>query len=513
MSTARCWIFAGILVLAFALRLAWLDLKPAHFDEGVNGWFVDQMTRQGFYHYDPTNFHGPLHFYVLFVSQTLLGRSEWALRFPIVLVSTACVALMLAFRRYFDERACLLAALMMAVSPAMIFYGRYAIHETWLVFFLLLTAWGLPGLWHFGKRRHLWATALGLTGLVLTKETYIIHVLAFLLAVPCLLLFEKISPSDRWAFGGWPFTRREVALVLGICLGLILFFYTGAFLDWSSLPGLWETFAAWVQTGTGSKTPSGHEKPWWYWLQLFGRYEWPALCGLAAGLWLLRPRMPRMLRYLAIAGLGALIGYSIVPYKTPWCVISLLWPFYFVIGFAIARAADAVDRWTFGALAAFLGLGSLGLALKLNFRDYTDEREPYVYVQTFSGVNQLLHPLRTLARRDPMNFHLRGHFVLPEVYPWVWQLADFPRIDYPSFDNLPEPLDADFLVLDDPLIDQIEPLLEAEYFKMPMPVRGNSDNRATLYLSTGTFAEFVPATTPKFIPGETKPAPDSLEAE
>src|SRR3954466_639495 len=87
-------IAIAIVALALVLRVALLDIKPAHFDEGVNGWFVDQMTHTGFYHYDPTNFHGPLHFYVLFVAQTLFGRHEWALRLPLALVSTACVAMM-----------------------------------------------------------------------------------------------------------------------------------------------------------------------------------------------------------------------------------------------------------------------------------------------------------------------------------------------------------------------------------------------------------------------------------
>src|SRR5271170_2547157 len=117
MIARRHCLAAIILVLAFALRLVWLDLKPAHFDEGVNGWFVDKITHEGFYHYDPTNFHGPLHFYALFVAQTLFGRSIWVLRMPIVLLSTACVGLVLAFRRYFGESVCQLAALAMAVSP------------------------------------------------------------------------------------------------------------------------------------------------------------------------------------------------------------------------------------------------------------------------------------------------------------------------------------------------------------------------------------------------------------
>ena len=492
------WISIAIVALAFALRVAWLDIKPAHFDEGVNGWFVDQMTHQGFYHYDPTNFHGPLQFYVLCVSQTLCGRSLWALRMPVVLVSTACVGLVLAFRRYFDERACQIAALAMAISPAMVFYGRYAIHETWMLFFLLLTAWGLPGLWRFGERRFLWASALGITGLILTKETYVIHLAAFLLAVPCLLAYERISPSIPLPFGGWKFSVRDLAAIIGVCAALILFFYSGGFLDWSSIPGLWETFNTWVKTGTEQKT--GHEKEWWYWLQLLGRYEWPALAGLAAGFWLLAPRTPRVARYLAIAGLGALIGYSLVPYKTPWCIISLVWPFHLVFGLAVVRAAQWLDRWTTVAFATAITFASLGIALTLNLQDYTDENEPYVYVQTFTDVNKLLIPLHQLVKLNPMHRYLRGHVVLPEQYPFVWLLGDFPRIDYPAFDQLPDPLDADFLLIDDPLVDDIEPTLRLDYFKMPMAIRGSSENRATLYLSTEAFAGLVPADTPKFVP-------------
>src|SRR5678815_289526 len=73
----RSWIDCLILIVAALLRLWALELKPAHFDEGVNGYFVDEMTKHGLYTYDPTNFHGPLHFYVLFCAQTLLGRSTF----------------------------------------------------------------------------------------------------------------------------------------------------------------------------------------------------------------------------------------------------------------------------------------------------------------------------------------------------------------------------------------------------------------------------------------------------
>src|SRR5436190_17090704 len=85
------WVPWAILGLAAALRFFLLGIKPSHFDEGINGWFVDQMMKSGFYRYDPTNYHGPLHFYVLFLFQSLLGRNIWALRLPVVIVSITCL--------------------------------------------------------------------------------------------------------------------------------------------------------------------------------------------------------------------------------------------------------------------------------------------------------------------------------------------------------------------------------------------------------------------------------------
>ena len=51
----------AIVALAALLRLYALELRPPHFDEGVNGWFLDQMKETGFYKYDRTNYLGPLH--------------------------------------------------------------------------------------------------------------------------------------------------------------------------------------------------------------------------------------------------------------------------------------------------------------------------------------------------------------------------------------------------------------------------------------------------------------------
>src|SRR5205809_1956936 len=166
------WVPWLILGLAVFLRFFLLDIKPPHFDEGINGWFVDQMMKNGFYRYDPTNYHGPLHFYVLLLSESLFGRNLWALRLPVVLVSIGCVWLSLKFEPLVGRTVSRIAALAMAVSPGFVFYGRYSMHVAWLALFSMMFVLGLLGLWRRGTLTYLWYAGAGLTGIILTKETY-----------------------------------------------------------------------------------------------------------------------------------------------------------------------------------------------------------------------------------------------------------------------------------------------------------------------------------------------------
>ncbi len=503
------WAELGIVALALLLRVLWLEIKPPHFDEGVNGWFVDQMTEQGYYHYDPTNFHGPFHFYVLFLAQTLCGRHAWALRLPIALASTACVALVLAFRPFLGKQACRLAALAMALSPGFVFYGRYAIHETWLLFFAMLAAWGCLGLWRFGTARWLWAAGLGAAGMVLTKETYVIHFVALALAVPALLLLEKITRTRGHPRARMGWTERELWMVCVVCLGLIVFFYSGALLDWSSLPGLITTMREWVSTGVDSA--GGHAKPWHYWLELLARYEWPATLGLLASGWCAFAERDRAMRWLILGGWAAMFAYSVVSYKTPWCLIAFAWPFLFVFGHLLVNLRRRLDRWLAGALAATVLGHSAVSAWLLNFHNYADETEPYAYVQTLPAIERLLGPLRTLVALDPANRHLTGHLLFPAgaSHPLPWLLRDYPQIRFLEENETPAQMDADVLVIDEPFVSDVEDRLRERYFREPLIVRGNSGESAQLYFRAAMFAPFFPGRTPEFEPVVWLPAPEA----
>jgi len=62
------------------LRLSYLTLVPLHHDEGVNGNFLVTLVREGSYHYDPQNYHGPtLYFFsaiIPWIARFLGGKED-----------------------------------------------------------------------------------------------------------------------------------------------------------------------------------------------------------------------------------------------------------------------------------------------------------------------------------------------------------------------------------------------------------------------------------------------------
>ena len=484
------WLIVGF---AAFLRFFWLDIKPPHFDEGINGWFVDQMVKNGFYRYDPTNYHGPLHFYILFVCQTLFGRNVWAIRLPVVLASIFAVFLTLRFEPFVGRRVSRLAALAMAVSPGFVFYGRYAIHEVWLLVFSIFFILGLLGLWQRGTVNYLWYTGIGLAGMILTKETYIIHLGCAVTAFGVAAVSQKLTPAQdaRRVRQSWNYFDLAIVALVGVAA--IVFFYSGCFMNWQGVKGLWLTFDAWFKTGSQG---AGHEKPVYYWLKLIGIYELPV--ALALLLCLLCQLFKRTaVRYLAIYGVGTLIAYSIVKYKTPWCIISIIWPLLFVFGAMISLVPEKLHRWVYLIAGSFLAV-SLAFSVRLNYFRCTTESEDYVYVQTYNDIWKLTNPLLRLARANPTYYQVTGHLIRTSTYPLPWMLGDFTKVGYYEHNNMPDKLDGDFLLVQEDKIAEVEGKLHETYFTEPMTIRQYQDP-SKIYFNTRVFSKIFPGRVPEFV--------------
>jgi hypothetical protein len=276
--------------------------------------------------------------------------------------------------------------------------------------------------------------------------------------------------------------------------------------------GLWKTYEAWFKTGTQG---AGHEKAWYYWLQLILRYEQPIGLGLLGCLGCQFFRHIG-LRYLAIYGVGTLIAYSIVKYKTPWCIISIVWPLLFLFGALPALVPVASRRATAAIMSAVL-IVSLGLSISLNyFRcstfnefNWKAERgiggnvadfctwEPYVYVQTYNDVWKLTKPLLRLAKSNPSYYQLIGHLIRTSTYPLPWMLGDFTKVGYYEHDNMPDKLDGDFLLVQEDKIADVESKLHETYYTELMTIRPYQDY-SKLYFNARVFSKIFPNRVPEF---------------
>lgn len=133
----KLWWMGCIAVTAIAsfLRFFWIEIKPLHHDEGVNGFFLTKLFRDGFYQYDAANYHGPTLYYFALAFTKVLGLETFAVRYSTAIFGVGIVILALCLRKYLGKIGALSAALFLALSPGMVFISRYFIHEILFVFF------------------------------------------------------------------------------------------------------------------------------------------------------------------------------------------------------------------------------------------------------------------------------------------------------------------------------------------------------------------------------------------
>ena len=141
---------------ALALRVPSLATRPLHNDEAVNAVKVSELWQHGRYAYDPDEYHGPTLHYASLPFLWLSGArnsdelDDATLRLAPVAFGVGLIFLLLLFADGLGRPALAWAAIFIAVSPAMVFYSRYFIHEMLLVFFTALT---LGASWRYVQAR------------------------------------------------------------------------------------------------------------------------------------------------------------------------------------------------------------------------------------------------------------------------------------------------------------------------------------------------------------------------
>jgi predicted membrane-bound mannosyltransferase/DNA-binding beta-propeller fold protein YncE len=167
------------------------------------------------YKYDPMS-HGPLQFHMMALSYALFGDNDFTTRIPAALFSiiTLCVALF-AFRRYLGRTGALVAGALIIISPMMLFYGRYARNESYIVLWGILTIYAIL---RYLERGEAWALFLftAVNALHFTDKAT-----SYIFAAE-ELLFLAAYFVDRVSRRQWQSGRRRAFFLLGLVLTVVL---------------------------------------------------------------------------------------------------------------------------------------------------------------------------------------------------------------------------------------------------------------------------------------------------
>ena len=479
----------SILLLAAIFRFFALSIKPPHGDEGVNGLFVNLLWENGYYRYDPTNYHGPLLYYLLQISEKIFGFGIHSFRIVTASFSLLTVWLTLELRGILGRYGSYFAALALAVSPGMIFFGRSAIHEALFVFFQVLWIMGFLKLRESMDRQGLQWFLIGLLGCVLLKETFVILGISFVMAWGWLEISPVMAgvirniecPPGRKSA---EFSMSYLVKMLLVVIFIWLAFFTGFFHNWRGAKDFFVALMPWLKTGVGG---AGHNKPFFHWVRLFGQYEWVGAAGLAGAFIGVVGRSWK-LRFLSLLALVNGLIYSWIPYKTPWCIISMLWPFIFIAGIWMEYVFDKFPRRYSPVLLSFLAVTvvmigrSATVAYSLNFVHYADN-SPYVYVQVKNDFKVIEDIVSKKIRSAPdMKNMIIQSCLKTESWPLPWFFSRFPNYRYGSSGDALD-LNADIIFTE---INRIVPELSGLYVRRRIDLR-ESRELMDVYLKKSTF--------------------------
>ncbi|WP_292345260.1 flippase activity-associated protein Agl23, partial [Methanoregula sp. PtaB.Bin085] len=169
-----------ILILAFILRFWQLDLKLLHHDEAVHSWFCYEFLTRGVWQYDPS-YHGPFLYYVTTGIFALVGPSDFAARLLPSLFGFAIIPLVYAIYRigYISKNQMLVVALLIAISPDMVYFSRFLRHDIFMLFFTMLLLVAILYYFERGQTRFAVLAALAAAGALCCKEEMPVIIIIF----------------------------------------------------------------------------------------------------------------------------------------------------------------------------------------------------------------------------------------------------------------------------------------------------------------------------------------------
>jgi hypothetical protein len=224
------------------------------------------------------------------------------------------------------------------------------------------------------------------------------------------------------------FKKREVYMALFAMFLLFIGVYSGFGGNPKGLKDFFVALAPWLKTGVGG---NGHEKEFLHWTKLMGVNELAVLVGyLVAIPFALKNKWIRF--YLVMTFFLWLI-YSAIPYKTPWCIISILWPFAIVSGYTME---EIMTRWSRNqrvvacVVLLVLCAWEAKVQYQIVYNNPIDMTHPYVYVNSTYQMKEFIAKTQQLVREQPLMREQMVQVGTEESWPIPIVFAKFYNLSY-----------------------------------------------------------------------------------
>ena len=209
------------------------------------------------------------------------------------------------------------------------------------------------------------------------------------------------------------------------------------------------TYAVWFNRLGGETT---HMHPWYYYLDLLTWLEFcepivwneDVMVALSAfGVFFAFNRRvifinkPVLIRFWAIYTVILTVIYCLIPYKTPWCILSFLYGMAILGGFVLDWVVGiSHSRW--GEIVAgmlivvFVLVSPIFQSWMLNFNDFESQSNPYVYAHTSEDVFEMVERIEQAASasKDGKDTVIQIVAAGDDYWPLPWYLRPFTRVGY-----------------------------------------------------------------------------------
>ncbi|MCD6394788.1 MAG: TIGR03663 family protein, partial [Planctomycetes bacterium] len=453
-SLKTCFLLIlAVTLAAAAIRLPRLAQRPMHTDEAIHAYKFGTLLEAGEYVYNPDEYHGPTLNYFTMLPAKLCGQktyqqiNEFTLRVVPVAFGILLVLLAIGVADGMGRPAAIMAAILTAVSHAMIFYSRYYIQETLLVCF---TFGVIVCGWRYARsRRPGWAVGAGIcVGFMhATKETFVIAMAAMAAALLLTLILRKRGagvPAEIVR----KVNRKHIALGL-VAAGVVSAILFSCF--FKNPRGIIDSVLTYKTYLDRAGNNQIHAHPWYYYLQIliFSRLgdgpiwsEAPivvlAIVGFVAAITKrgIKNVDFDFLRFIGFYTLIMTVAYSCIRYKTPWCLMGFLHGMILLAGVgAVVLVRLAPPKLPRTIVVLLLAAGVLGLLWQGcvgAYKYYDDHANPYVYAHTSSDIFAMTESVEKMAALHPAGKAMPIEVICPggDHWPFPWYLRSFSQVGY-----------------------------------------------------------------------------------